>query len=80
MTEETWRDLWSPFRVALIDETARCWVSQQAAASKPAGRDWSAVTRDEQRNIADYIASVFLAMDEAMMQLDERGGGIWSGS
>jgi hypothetical protein len=73
MPERTWRDEWSPFRVNLIDETARCMADQQAAATGGTRPGWAQLTRVQQVNVMDGIAGVFFAMDQAMLNLDRRG-------
>ena len=73
MSETTWRDEWPPFRVDLIDETARCLADQQSAATGGKQPRWKSLTGVEQTNLVEGIAGVFLAMDQAMYKLDERG-------
>ena len=73
MTTATWRDEWSPFRVKLIDETAQCLADQQSAATGGQRPRWGALTHDQQANMEENIARIFLAMDQAMQNLDDRG-------
>nr|WP_104178711.1 hypothetical protein [Cryobacterium sp. Y50] len=73
MTTATWRDEWSPFRVKLIDETAGCLADQQSAVTGGERPRWGALTHDQQENIVENIAGIFLAMDQAMQNLADRG-------
>ena len=69
VSETTWRDEWSVFRVNLIDETARCLADQQSAATGGKQPRWDALTSAEQDNLVEGTAAVFLAMDQAMHNL-----------
>lgn len=61
------------FRVTLIDETARCFANQRAASTLDPSTRWDALSGIEQKNLVEGIASVFLAMDEAMSVLSAVG-------
>ena len=73
MTKANWRDEWPMFRVKLVDETARCLVDQQSAATGGRRPRWEALTSEQQNNLAENIAGIFLAQDQAMHNLVERG-------
>ncbi|ANP73016.1 hypothetical protein [Cryobacterium arcticum] len=73
MNERSWRDLWPPFRVALVEETARCLADQQSAATGGERPRWEELTALGQRDLTDNIAGIFLAQDQAMHNLMERG-------
>lgn len=73
MSERTWRDEWPPFRVNLIDETARCLANQRAEESNAQSPRWEQLSSVEQVNLSGFVASVFLAMDQAMASLTDRG-------
>ena len=73
MSEALWRDGWSKFRINLVDETARCLADQQAAATGGKRPRWEALTRAQQNNLAENIAGIFLAQDQAMDNLVRRG-------
>ena len=74
VTEPTWRDEWTSFRVSLIDETARCLADQYAAATKGRLRPWDALPEVEQQNLLTGVAGVFQAMDCAMAKLTGADG------
>jgi len=73
MSKSIWRDEWSPFRVKLIDETARCLSNQFSISTDGQRPSWDALTREQQYNLTEYIARIFLAQDEALHNLYERG-------
>jgi hypothetical protein len=73
MTNAIWRENWSPFRVKLVDETARCLMDQQSAATGGKRPRWESLTREQKDNVAENIAGIFLAQDHAMHNLVERG-------
>lgn len=73
MADTTWRDAWPVFRVTLIDETARCLANQRAASTLDPSTRWDGLSGIEQKNLVEGIASVFLAMDEAMSVLNAVG-------
>jgi hypothetical protein len=73
MTEASWRDDWPPFRVALVDETARCLAEQQSTATAGQRPRWAELTSVQQNNLAENIAGILLAQDQAMHNLAERG-------
>jgi len=72
MTKEKWRDEWPPFRLMLIDETARCLADQQHTATGGERSGWKTLTTVEQKNLTANIAGIFLAMDQAIQNLDDR--------
>ena len=73
MSEANWRDGWPVFRVNLVGETARCLADQQAAATGGRRPRWDALTSAQQSNLAENIAGIFLAQDQAMDNLTMRG-------
>ncbi|WP_130176565.1 hypothetical protein [Cryobacterium sp. SO1] len=73
MTEASWRDDWPPFRVALVDETARCLAEQQSTATAGQRPRWAELSSVQQNNLAENIAGIFLAQDQALHNLVERG-------
>lgn len=73
MTEATWRNEWPVFRVNLVEETARCLADQQSAATAGQRPRWEALTSEQQHNLVENIAGIFLAQDQAMHNLDRRG-------
>jgi hypothetical protein len=73
MAEPTWRDVWSPFRVAWVDETAHCLAEQQSAATAGERPRWNEMDSVQQDNLAENIARIFLAQDQAMHELAKRG-------
>lgn len=73
VADTTWRDTWPVFRVTLIDETARCLANQRAASTLDPSTRWDGLSGIEQKNLVEGIASVFLAMDEAMSVLSAVG-------
>jgi hypothetical protein len=73
MPDPTWREMWSPFRVTLIEETAECFADGRSAATAGAEPPWAALSDFERRALTENIAWIFYAMDQAMAKLDERG-------
>lgn len=73
MSESNWRDQWPALRVALVSETARCLADQQSSATGGRRPRWVSLTRAQQSNLAENIAGIFLAQDEAIANLIERG-------
>ena len=73
MTLGIWREHWSPFRVKVVDETARCLSDQQSALTGGQRPRWDALTRVQQENMTENIAGIFIAMDQAVKNLDDRG-------
>ena len=73
MSAANWREAWPLFRVNLVDETARCLAEQQSAATCGQRPRWEGLTNEQQDNLAENIAGIFLAQDQAMHNLIERG-------
>jgi hypothetical protein len=73
MTLGIWREHWSRFRVKVVDETARCLSDQQSAATGGQRPRWDALTRVQQETMTENIAGIFIAMDQALKNLDDRG-------
>lgn len=73
MTEATWRDEWPTFRLALVDETARCLADHLPAESGGHRLRWEALTRGQQVELTEHVAAIFIAQDQAMNILIERG-------
>lgn len=73
MSDPTWREIWSPFRVALIDETAKCLADQRAEATVGNEPSWTALSEMERDALTESIAWTFSAMDQALSNLDKRG-------
>jgi hypothetical protein len=73
MSAANWRDVWPVFRVNLVDETARCLADRQSAATGGERPLWEALTSQQRDDLADNIAGIFLAQDQAMTNLVERG-------
>jgi hypothetical protein len=73
MSDANWRDEWPLFRVNLVDETARCLADQQSAATGGQRPRWEALTSVQQNNLAESIAGLFRAQDQAMGNLARRG-------
>ncbi|KGJ72070.1 hypothetical protein GY21_17895 [Cryobacterium roopkundense] len=73
MPNTTWRDEWPPFRVKLIDETARCFANQQVAVTNGQQPDWVSLTSEQQENLTENIAHIFRAQAQAMDNLVKRG-------
>jgi hypothetical protein len=73
MSRTDWRDQWPVFRVNLVNETARCLADQQSAATDGKRPGWDSLTGAEQGNLAENIAGIFLAQDEAIGNLIARG-------
>ena len=66
MNDETWRNVWPPYRVRLIDESARCFVDQESAITGGRRSCWGELTIAEQTNATEYVARVFAAQDQAL--------------
>ena len=73
MPDTTWREMWSPIRVALINEAAASFADQRSAATAGAEPSWAALSRPERESLTENIAWVPPAIDQAMSRLDERG-------
>ncbi|TFD30374.1 hypothetical protein E3T40_15385 [Cryobacterium sp. TMT1-19] len=73
MSAANWREVWPLYRVKLVDETARCLAEQQSAATSGQRPRWEELTGVQQKNLAENIAGIFLAQDQAMHNLVERG-------
>lgn len=72
MNVSTWRDTWPPFRIELVEETARCLTNRGSSATGGALPRWEALTSAEQENAFHIVARTFLAQDEAMQNLIQR--------
>lgn len=67
-----WRSEWSAFQVALVHETAKRYVEWHRRASE----DWDAWDEygpQGQRALEDEFAAMFLAQDEARIELLRTG-------
>lgn len=73
MTTTSWRDEWSPFRIKLVEETARCIVEQRARASRGAEPSWDDLTAASQAFRIEAVAALFVVQDLAMDNLMQRG-------
>jgi hypothetical protein len=73
MAKASWRDEWPPFRVALVEETAVCLTDQLSADTAGETPRWDELTTEQQDNIVGHAARYFLAHDEAMHHLSQRG-------
>jgi hypothetical protein len=71
MFDASWLYEWSSFRWALVDETARCVAKQIAADGHEP--EWDALTREKQTEIRGHVTAIFLAQDQAVQNLAERG-------
>jgi hypothetical protein len=59
--------------VKLVDETARCLLQLHAGSSSVPRASWDELSDAQRSNVSDHVAAFFLAMDEAMVNLDGRG-------
>ncbi|MEB0287129.1 hypothetical protein QN355_11250 [Cryobacterium sp. 10S3] len=73
MPEANWRDEWPEFRVRLVDETSRCLADQQAASTDGQRLRWDTLTSVQRGNLVENLVAVFIAQDQAMQNLIERG-------
>jgi len=73
MSQTTWRDEWPPFRLAVVDETARCLADQLAAEAGEGQADWEGLSRRQQMRLIEHVAGVMMAQDRAIQILAERG-------
>ena len=73
MSQTTWRDTWPAFRLAVVDETARCLANQLAADTGEAQAAWEALSRRERMRLIEHVAGVMMAQDGAIQNLAERG-------
>lgn len=73
LSESNWRNAWSPFRVNLVNETARCMADLQSTVTGARDRRWAALTSEQQNDMVEFIALVHFAQELAMKNLDERG-------
>ncbi|TFC50869.1 hypothetical protein E3O47_07630 [Cryobacterium sp. TMT2-17-1] len=73
MRDAIWRNEWPVYRVNLVDETARCLADLQSAATGGQRPSWEELTNMQQSNLADNVAGIFLAQDQALANLIERG-------
>ncbi|MBD3941420.1 hypothetical protein IF188_06880 [Microbacterium sp. NEAU-LLC] len=68
------RDEWPPFRIKLVEETARCIVEQRALTSRGAEPSWAELTPAGQSLRIEAVAALFdvqyLAMDNLMQRGD----------
>jgi len=71
MTKPNWFYEWSSFRWALIDETTLCVAKQLAADGHEL--NWEALTLETQMQIRGHVTAIFVAQDQAMHNLAERG-------
>lgn len=69
----TWRDEWPPFRIKLVEETARCIVEQRALTSRGAEPSWAGLTAAGQALRIEAVAALFDVQDLAMDNLMQRG-------
>jgi hypothetical protein len=69
ISKVSWRDVWPTFRVNLVEETARCLADQQTWATGGRMPGWDALSAEEQHNLAENIARIFLAQDQAAHNL-----------
>ncbi len=73
MNEESWREVWPTFRVNLVNETARCLADQESAATGGQRSRWDDFSSAQQDNLVENIARIFIAQDQAMENIIERG-------
>ncbi len=69
----SWRDEWPPFRIKLVEETARCIVEQRALTSRGAEPSWAELTAAGQALRIEAVAALFGVQDLAMDNLMQRG-------
>lgn len=69
----SWRDEWPPFRIKLVEETARCIVEQRALTSRGAEPSWAELTAAGQALRIEAVAALFDVQDLAMDNLMQRG-------
>lgn len=67
-----WRSEWSAYRVALVGETARCYIAWLRRSSEE-WDTWEEYGPEQQRRLEDQFAGVLLAQDEARVELLRRG-------
>ncbi|TFC15626.1 hypothetical protein [Cryobacterium sp. MDB2-10] len=73
MSDAIWRDEWPVHRVILVDETARCLADLQSAATRGQRPRWDVLTVAQQSNLANNIAGIFFAQNQALDNLIGRG-------
>lgn len=67
-----WRSEWSAFQVALVHETAKRYVEWHRRASEQWDA-WDEYGAEGQRDLEDQFAGMFLAQDEARIELLRTG-------
>jgi hypothetical protein len=73
MTNPGWRDAWPPLQLALIDETALCLMNRLWEMYDVSDPRWDEQKRERLAEAAIQVAGIFLAREEAMHNLTERG-------
>jgi len=73
MTETNWREGWSQFRLAVVDETAKCVTNKLAADAGGELAYWEALSPAERVEITEHVAFILLAESQAMANLVDRG-------
>ncbi|MCT1394392.1 MULTISPECIES: hypothetical protein [Microbacterium] len=66
MTENTWRNELDPFQVRIIDETAKRFSDTRARLSGDKFAAWDSLPPDEQANVSNLVAAVYVAHGQAL--------------
>jgi len=71
MTKANWRDEWPSFRLAVINETAKCVANELCAGGQHPS--WDELTPAKQVELIEHVAFISMAEGQAMSNLVERG-------
>ena len=73
MTESNWRDGWLPFRLAVVEETAKCVANELCAGTGGEHPSWDDLTPADRVELIEHVAFFSMAEGQAMSNLVERG-------
>lgn len=64
-----WREVWSPFRIELIDRSAKSFVQRRHEATAGAHKSWEDLSDHERWAVTEGMAEFALAMDAALANM-----------
>ena len=66
MTYKPWHEVWSPHRVRMVEESARCFADQEAATTGRVASRWDQLTAAQQIVATNVMVRVYLAQEQAL--------------
>ena len=73
MIEADWREEWPSFRLAVVEETAKCVANELCTGTEGQHPSWDELTPAKRVELIEHVAFISMAEGQAMSNLVERG-------